>query len=93
MARRSVWKGPFVAPELLKKLRKYNESGRRGVIDTRSRSSCIIPQFIGITFRVYNGKKPIPVLITDDMLGKKLGEFSPTRNHPGYSGTDKKGKR
>lgn len=90
---RSIWKGPFIAPHLIEKAKKLEESGKSGVIKTRSRSSSIPPKLIGITIAVYNGKKYVPVLITADMVGKKLGEFAPTRNHPGYSNTDKKGKR
>lgn len=90
---RSVWKGPFVSPGLLKKVKKVSESGRSCVVNTDARSSFIVPQFVGLTFGVHNGKKYIPVSITEHMVGMKLGEFAPTRNHPGYSGADKKGKR
>lgn len=90
---RSVWKGPFVSPGLLKKVKKASESGRNYVIKTDARSSFILPQFVGLTFAVYNGKTHVPVTIIEDMIGMKLGEFAPTRNHPGYSGTDKKGKK
>ena len=88
---RSVWKGPFVDPALLKKVKKSEESGSKSrIINTRSRRSTIVPKFIGLTFGVYNGKKYVPVLITEKMTGRKLGEFSPTRSHPGYSSADKK---
>ena len=89
---RSVWKGPFVDRSLLKKVEAERESGRKEVIRTWSRRSTILPQFVGITFGVYNGKKFIPVLVTDQMIGHKLGEFAPTRTYFGH-GADKKAKR
>jgi len=89
---RSVWKGPFVDRYLLQKAEGAQESGRREVIKTWSRRSTILPQFIGLTFGVYNGQKFVPVLVTDDMVGHKLGEFSPTRTYYGH-GADKKAKR
>ncbi len=89
---RSVWKGPFVDGFLLKKVAKVLESGRSQVIQTWSRRSTIVPQFVGITFGVYNGHKFIPVLVKEDMVGRKLGEFSPTRTFYGH-GADKKAKR
>ena len=89
---RSVWKGPFVDAYLLKKADKAKESGRNQVIKTWSRRSTIIPKFVGLTFGVYNGKKHIPVTITEDMIGHKLGEFSPTRTYYGHD-ADKKAKR
>ncbi len=89
---RSVWKGPFVDGFLLKKVAKVLESGRTQVIQTWSRRSTIVPQFVGITFGVYNGHKFIPVLVKEDMVGRKLGEFSPTRTYYGH-GADKKAKR
>ena len=89
---RSVWKGPFVDGFLLKKVVKMLESGRSQVIQTWSRRSTIVPQFVGITFGVYNGHKFIPVLVKEDMVGRKLGEFSPTRTYYGH-GADKKAKR
>ena len=76
---RAVWKGPFVDGYLLKKVDEVNASGRKTVIKTWSRRSTILPQFVGLTFGVHNGKKFIPVLVTEDMVGHKLGEFSPTR--------------
>ena len=92
---RAVWKGPFVDYHVLEKVKKCKESDKMFVINTRSRRTTIIPFFIGITFGVHNGKKFIPVLITENMVGMKLGEFAPTRNHPGYSsaGSDKKVKK
>ncbi len=82
---RSVWKLPFVDGYLLKKVKKAKESGKHNiVIKTWSRRSTIIPDFIGVTFSVYNGKKFIPVQIKEDMVNHKLGEFSPTRNYSGH---------
>ena len=87
---RSVWKGPFVDGYLFKKIQKLIESGKSNVIKTWSRRSTIIPDFVGFTFRVHNGKDFIPVTITEDMVNRKLGEFSPTRTFRGHSGADKK---
>lgn len=87
---RSVWKGPFVDRHLLKKVEKVMQSGRKEVIKTWSRRSTILPQFVGLTFGVHNGRKFIPVLVTDQMIGHKLGEFAPTRTFTGHSATDKK---
>jgi len=89
---RSIWKGPFVDGYLLKKADKSRASGRSEVIKMWSRRSTIMPQFVGLTFGVYNGKKFIPVLVNENMIGHKLGEFSPTRTFHGHSG-DKKAKR
>lgn len=89
---RSVWKGPFVDGYLLKKAEVARSSGRNAVIKTWSRRSTVLPQFVGLTFGVYNGQKFIPVLVTEDMIGHKLGEFSPSRNYYGH-GVDKKSKR
>ena len=89
---RSVWKGPFVDAYLLKKAEKVRESGRNDVIKTWSRRSTILPQFVGLNFGVYDGRKHVPVLVTEDMVGHKLGEFSPTRTYYGH-GVDKKAKR
>ena len=89
---RSVWKGPFVDGYLLKKAEKVRESGRNDVIRTWSRRSTILPQFVGLTFGVHNGKKFIPVLVTEDMVGHKLGEFSPTRAFFGHA-ADKRVRR
>ena len=86
---RSVWKGPFVDITLVKKAQKVSDSGRKEVIKTWSRRSTIIPDFVGVTISVYNGKSFIPVYVTEDMVGHKLGEFSPTRVFKGHSG-DKK---
>lgn len=89
---RSVWKGPFVDGYLFKKAEVARESGRNQVIKTWSRRSTILPQFVGLTFGVYNGKKFIPVLVSEEMIGHKFGEFSPTRTYLGH-GADKKAKR
>jgi len=89
---RSVWKGPFVDLSLLKKAEAARGSGARAPIKTWSRRSTILPQFVGLTFSVYNGKKHIPVMVNEDMVGMKLGEFAPTRFFPGHA-ADKKGKR
>ena len=89
---RSIWKGPFVDGYLLKKADKARESGRKDVIKIWSRRSTILPQFVGLTFGVYNGRKFIPVLVNEDMIGHKFGEFSPTRTFYGH-GADKRTKR
>lgn len=86
---RSSWKGPFVDGYLLKKAEKAHESKRKDVIKTWSRRSTILPSFVGLTFGVYNGKKHIPVLITEQMVGQKLGEYSPTRTFHGHAGDNK----
>ena len=88
---RSVWKGPFVDGYLLKKADATRQSGRKEVIKTWSRRSTILPQFVGLTFGVHNGQKFIPVLVTENMVGHKLGEFAVTRTFKGHSG-DKKTK-
>lgn len=89
---RSVWKGPFVDGYLLKKAETARESSRREVVKIWSRRSTILPQFVGLTFAVYNGHKFIPVLVTEDMVGHKFGEFSPSRTYYGHT-ADKKAKR
>ena len=89
---RSVKKGPFVDGYLLKKADACGGSGRKEVIKTWSRRSTVLPQFVGLTFGVHNGKKHIPVLVTEDMVGHKLGEFSPTRTYFGHT-SDKKTKK
>ena len=89
---RSVWKGPFVDLHLLKKAEDAQDKGTRAPIKTWSRRSTVLPQFVGLTFNVYNGMKFIPVSVNEDMVGHKLGEFAPTRNFPGHA-ADKKGKR
>jgi small subunit ribosomal protein S19 len=87
---RSVWKGPFVDGYLLKKAETARGSGRNEVIKTWSRRSTILPQFVGLTFGVYNGHKFLPVLVTENMIGHKFGEFSPTRYFHGHTAGDKK---
>ncbi len=89
---RSVWKGPCVDGYLLKKAEKARSTARNQVIKTWSRRSTILPQFVGLTFGVYNGHKFVPVLVTENMVGHKLGEFSPTRTFRGHAG-DKKARR
>ena len=89
---RSVWKGPFVDAYLLKKADVSRESGRNDVIKTWSRRSTIMPQFVGLTFGVHNGHKLVPVMVTDQMVGHKLGEFAPTRTYYGHA-ADKKARR
>ena len=89
---RSVWKGPFVDGYLLKKADKARGGSRGEVIKIWSRRSTILPQFVGLTFGVYNGNKHIPVLVSEDMVGHKFGEFSPTRTFTGHSG-DKRARR
>lgn len=93
---RSLKKGPFVDGYLMKKVEALGTDGgvKRQVIKTWSRRSTIFPQFIGHTFAVYDGRKHVPVYVTEDMVGHKLGEFAPTRTYKGHSGDDKKtGKR
>ena len=89
---RSAWKGPFVDAYVLKKAEASRESGRHEIIKIWSRRSTILPQFVGLTFGVYNGHKHIPVMISEDMIGQKFGEYSPTRTYYGH-GADKKAKR
>ncbi|MBO6838135.1 MAG: 30S ribosomal protein S19 [Alphaproteobacteria bacterium] len=89
---RSVWKGPFVELSLLKKAEKTRESGRKEVIKTWSRRSTILPQFVGLTFGVHNGQKFVPVMVNEQMIGHKFGEFAPTRTYYGHA-ADKKAKR
>ena len=89
---RSVWKGPFVDPSLIKKVEKSKNEVNRKPIKTWSRKSTIIPDFIGLSFLIYNGKKFIPITVSEEMVGHKLGEFSPTRQFYGHTPADKKGK-
>jgi small subunit ribosomal protein S19 len=89
---RSLKKGPFVDDHLMKKVEELNASGKKTVIKTWSRRSTIFPQFVEHTISVYNGKAHVPVYITEDMVGHKLGEFAPTRNNAGH-GDDKKAKK
>ncbi len=89
---RSIWKGPFVDGYLLKKAEEARGSGRKDVIKIWSRRSTILPQFVGLTFGVHNGQKHMPVLVTENMVGHKFGEFAPTRTYHGHA-ADKKAKR
>ena len=89
---RSVWKGPFVDGYLLKKADKARDGDRAEVIKMWSRRSTILPQFVGLTFGVYNGQKHVPVSVNEDMVGHKFGEFAPSRTYYGH-GADKKAKR
>ena len=89
---RSVWKGPFVDMYLIKKAEAVRSSGRNDVIKTWSRASLIIPDFVGQTIGVHNGRQFVPVYITENMVGHKRGEFSPTRSFRGHAGAKNKGK-
>ncbi|MBO4894673.1 MAG: 30S ribosomal protein S19 [Clostridia bacterium] len=84
---RSVKKGPFVQPKLLERVEKMNETGEKMVLKTWSRSSTIFPAFVGHTFAVHDGRKHVPVYVTEDMVGHKLGEFAPTRTFKGHAGS------
>ncbi|MBR2984753.1 MAG: 30S ribosomal protein S19 [Clostridia bacterium] len=88
---RSVKKGPFVHAKLLKRIQEMNETGEKKVVKTWSRSSTIFPDFVGHTIAVHDGKKHIPVYITEEMVGLKLGEFAPTRTFRGHSGSKTSG--
>ena len=87
---RSIWKGPFVEESLIKKVEKEKNNPNRKPIKTWSRKSTILPDFVGISFLIYNGKKFIPIKISEEMVGHKLGEFSPTRQFSGHTPADKK---
>ena len=84
---RSIKKGPFVAPELIKRVIALNEAGEKKVLKTWSRSSTIFPDFVGHTIAVHDGRKHVPVYVTEDMVGHKLGEFAPTRTYKGHAGS------
>ena len=84
---RSVKKGPYVQPVLLKRVQEMNEAGEKRVLKTWSRSSTIFPDFVGHTFAVHDGRKHVPVYVTEDMVGHKLGEFAPTRTFKGHAGS------
>ena len=86
---RSVKKGPFAQPVLLKRVREMNEAGEKRVLKTWSRSSTIFPEFVGHTFAVHDGRKHVPVYVSEDMVGHKLGEFAPTRTYRGHAGAKK----
>ncbi|MBQ6884611.1 MAG: 30S ribosomal protein S19 [Acutalibacteraceae bacterium] len=89
---RSVKKGPYVQPVLLKRVQEMNEAGEKRVLKTWSRSSTIFPDFVGHTFAVHDGRKHVPVYVTEDMVGHKLGEFAPTRTYRGHAGSKTTGK-
>lgn len=88
---RSIKKGPFVQPVLLKRVTEMNAAGEKRVLKTWSRSSTIFPDFVGHTFAVHDGRKHVPVYVTEDMVGHKLGEFAPTRTYRGHAGAKKSG--
>ncbi|SHN36919.1 30S ribosomal protein S19 [Gracilibacillus kekensis] len=90
---RSLKKGPFADDHLLKKVDKLNDEDKKTVVKTWSRRSTIFPSFVGHTIAVYDGRKHVPVYVTEDMVGHKLGEFAPTRTYRGHAGDDKKTKR
>ena len=87
---RSVWKGPFVEESLIKKVEKLKNDPIKKPIKTWSRKSTILPDFVGVSFLIYNGKKFIPITISEDMVGHKLGEFAPTRQFAGHTPAEKK---
>ena len=87
---RGIWKGPFVHPSLLKKVDKLKDKGKSQPIKTWSRNSTIIPEFVGHSFLIHNGRSFIPITISEEMVGHKLGEFSPTRKFSGHTPADKK---
>ena len=84
---RSIKKGPFVAPELIKRVVEMNEKGEKKVLKTWSRASTLFPEFVGHTIAVHDGRKHVPVYVTEDMVGHKLGEFAPTRTYKGHAGS------
>ena len=86
---RSVKKGPYVQPVLLKRVEEMNQSGEKRVLKTWSRASTIFPEFVGHTFAVHDGRKHVPVYVTEDMVGHKLGEFAPTRTYRVHAGAKK----
>ena len=90
---RSVKKGPYVQPVLLKRIQQMNETGEKKILKTWSRSSTIFPDFVGHTFAVHDGRKHVPVYVTEDMVGHKLGEFAPTRTFKGHAGAKTTGSK
>ena len=90
---RSLKKAPFVLPVLLKRVQELNKSGEKKVLKTWSSSSTIFPEFVGHTFAVHDGRKHVPVYVTEDMVGHKLGEFAPTRTFKGHAGSKTTGKK
>ena len=89
---RSIKKGPYVQPVLLKRVQEMNAAGEKRILKTWSRSSTIFPEFVGHTFAVHDGRKHVPVYVTEDMVGHKLGEFAPTRTYRGHAGSKTTGK-
>ena len=89
---RSIKKGPYVQEVLFKRVQQMNEAGEKRVLKTWSRSSTIFPDFVGHTFAVHDGRKHVPVYVTEDMVGHKLGEFAPTRTFKGHAGNKTSGK-
>ena len=89
---RSIKKGPFVQPVLLKRIQQMNEAGEKNIVKTWSRASIIFPDFVGHTIAVHDGRKHVPVYVTEDMVGHKLGEFAPTRTYKGHAGSKTGGK-
>ena len=90
---RSIKKGPFVQPVLLKRIQEMNKAGEKRIVKTWSRSSTIFPDFVGHTIAVHDGRKHVPVYVTEDMVGHKLGEFAPTRTYRGHAGEKTTGKK
>ena len=90
---RSVKKGPYVAAKLLKRVEEMNESGKKSVLKTWSRASTILPQLVGHTIAVHDGRKHVPVYIVEEMVGHKLGEFAPTRTFKGHAGESASGRK
>ena len=89
---RRVKKGPYVQPVLLKRIQQMNEAGEKNIVKTWSRASIIFPDFVGHTIAVHDGRKHVPVYVTEDMVGHKLGEFAPTRTYKGHAGSKTGGK-
>ena len=89
---RSIKKGPFVQPVLLKRIQEMNAAGEKKIVKTWSRASVIFPDFVGHTIAVHDGRKHVPVYVTEDMVGHKLGEFAPTRTFKGHAGSNTTGK-
>ena len=89
---RSVKKGPFVQPVLLKRIQEMNAAGEKKIVKTWSRASVIFPDFVGHTIAVHDGRKHVPVYVTEDMVGHRLGEFAPTRTFKGHAGSKTSGK-
>ena len=90
---RSVKKGPFVQPVLLKRIQEMNKAGEKRILKTWSRASTIFPDFVGHTIAVHDGRKHVPVYVTEDMVGHKLGEFAPTRTYRGHAGDKASGRK